>query len=238
MSERSPSTSGLEETEFSTCRHGQASHGIPRRGSRGTGGALETSLPPLGDSVDPTRSVAKLPTSRHSPTNSADGQASLRHNLLHHYSSSASRTPSTTTSSSSLQALSEGAVVDVRSDPNVRSCPASRGASQGSSHHHGLSDPSSNDYPVYPEQSYAVLQSQVHPTYRPPSLRSRKSYPLAVDTRPRSLRASRTAGNTPDSSPGLFSLKGLSKAPFSASDDEGRVSSPYLHPTHLQPPKE
>lgn len=234
MSERPPSTSGLEEPEFSTCRHGQASDGIPRRGSNRTGDASEASLPPSYDPVDPTQPVAKPLMARHSPANSADGQASHRHSLLHICSPSASRCPSTTTSTSSLHASNEGVVVDARSDYNVRPSPVSR----RTSHHHGLLDPSSNDYPVYPEQSYAVLQSQIHPTYRPPALRSRNSYPLPAETRPRSRRTSRTAGNTPVSSPGLFSLRGRSWTPVRASADDGRVGGPSLHPTHLQPPKE
>lgn len=216
------STSGLDEPENPVSRHGQASDRLPRRGSDRTDDIPETSLPPPA--------AAKLP-----PADSADGQGSLRQNFHHLYSSSTSRTPSTTTSSSSLQALNEDTVVDARSDHSSGRSPVSRRAS----HHRGL-DTSSNDYPVYPDQSYAVLQSQVHPTYRPPQLWTRSSFPSQGDTRIRFLtsRASRTAGNSPTSSPGLFSFRNQRPNSFVASDDEGRVSSPYLHPTHLQPPKE
>lgn len=234
MSGRPPSRSRLEEPEFSTSRHGPASDGIPRRPSGRTGEAAEASLPPSCDPRDSSQPVARPPMAKRSPSDS-DGQPSLRHTFRHFYSSSASRTPSATTSSSSLQALNEDTVVAARSDHNVGRSPVSR----RTSHHQGLFDPSSQDYPVYPEQSYAVLQSQIHPTYRAPLLWSpRNSYPLRSETRPRFLRASRTAGNTPASSPGLFSLRSRPKAPLVASDEEGRVSSPYLHPTHLQPPKE
>lgn len=239
MSRRPPSTSGVER-DNSTVRHGQASNATPRRGSDRTAEASEASLPPSSaEPAEARQPVAKPPTTRLSQADLADGQSSsLRHTLLHLYSSSNSRTPSTTTSSSSLQALNEDTVVDARSDHNVGRIPISR---RTSSHNQaGLFDPSSNDYPVYPDQSYAVLQSQVHPTYRPPLLWSRNSYPTQTDPRPHfsPSRPSRTAGNTPDSSPGLFSLRGSPRIPAIASDDEGRIGSPYLHPTHLQPPKE
>lgn len=216
------STPGLEEPENLVSRHDQASDRVPRRGSDKMDDTSEASLPPP-------------PTAKPPLADSADGQGSLRHNYHHLYSSSTSRTPSTRTSSSSLQALNEDTVVDARSDHSSGRSPVSR----RTSHQRGL-DTSSNDYPVYPDQSYAVLQSQVHPTYRPPQLWTRSSYPSQADTRIRLLtsRASRTAGNSPTSSPGLFSFRNLRPNSFVASDDEGRVSSPYLHPTHLQPPKE
>lgn len=197
--------------------------------------ASEASLPPSNDPVDPRQSVSKPLTAKLPPADSADGQSSRRHNYLHLYSSSTSRTPSTRTSSSSLQALNEDTVVDARSDHSSGWSPASR----RTSHHLGL-DHSSSDYPVYPDQSYAVLQSQIHPTYRPPQLWSRSSYPSHADSRTRwlSSRAARTAGNSPTSSPGLFSVRNMRPSSLVASDEVGRISSPYLHPTHLQPPKE
>ena len=220
MSRRRPATPGPEEPEHPVSRHSEAS---------------ETTLASSTDPADARQTAHKPPTTRVSPADSADGQTSLRHNFFHLHSSSASRTPSTRTSSSSLQALNEDTVVDARSDPSARQSPVSR----RTSYHRGL-DLSSTDYPVYPDQSYAVLQSQIHPTYRGPQLWSRSSYPARADAHTRFLasRASRTAGNSPTSSPGLFSFRNPRPNSLVASDDEGRISSPYLHPTHLQPPKE
>lgn len=107
---------------------------------------------------------------------------------------------------------------------------------------------SPNDYPIYPDQSYKVLQSQIYPPpHQPPSLRARNSYPSQSTTSvassgpsffsreyPPRIQGSRTAGSTPMSSPGLFSAQ-RSNSPSLGSDD-GRVS--YLHPTHMQEPKE
>lgn len=102
-------------------------------------------------------------------------------------------------------------------------------------------------FPVYPDQSYAVLQNQVHPVLRhPPShtLRTRSSYPSHYHLSSISTestwnpdfqdfsQSSRTAGNTPISSPGLFS----SHSSHSSASFPLRES--YLHPTHLQEPKE
>ncbi len=110
----------------------------------------------------------------------------------------------------------------------------------------------SDDLPVYPDQSYAVLQSQVHPTpYQPPFLQSRNSYPphYSLSSAP-SLpswqpqecatrsQGPRTAGNTPVSSPGLFSPQGSRSPRSMGSSDDVRVGGSYLHPTHLQEPKE
>lgn len=233
MSGRPSSTPGLE-VSHSSARHVHPSGPIPRPRSNRSAEALDRPIPPSTDPADPRPPAAKPPSARPSPADSGDAQASLRQNFFHLYSSSNSRSPSARTSSSSLQALNEGSVVDARSDHSVPRPPVSR----RTSYQTGLFDPSSHDYPVYPDQSYAVLQSQIHPTYRAPFLWSRNSYPTRAESHPRFLRTSRTAGNTPDSSPGLFSLRGRPKSPIVASDEEGRVSSPFLHPTHLQPPKE
>ncbi|OJJ47491.1 hypothetical protein ASPZODRAFT_150987 [Penicilliopsis zonata CBS 506.65] len=220
--------------------------------------------PVPGPTLDATtvghrQAVTKPPTAKLAPSNDPlDGQASsLRHNFSHIYhSSSGSRPPSTRTSSSSLQALNEDTVVDVRSEPNLAVVGRTSTSSKMSSMSHQLWQPTvdtqalprrfehphSVDYPVYPDQSYAVLQSQVHPTYYPSFVRSRSSYPSHTDsavtpTTP-AARVSRTAGNTPLSSPGLFSVRSPRTTPPLASDDIERIGSPFLHPTHLQPPKE
>ncbi|KAJ6187020.1 hypothetical protein N7519_001928 [Penicillium mononematosum] len=132
------------------------------------------------------------------------------------------RTPSNRSSSSSLQALNEGIVVDVRSE-NGSIGRTTRRASRHSDH----------QLPVYPDQSYASLQSQVHPTWHPP-------YLAEPDPLPRHsyARGIRTAGNTPVSSPGLFSMRHSRVGTPSGSDDDVSTGSSLLHPSHLQPPKE
>lgn len=217
-------------------RNGQVSDSTLRRVSDKSNEALSSS--PTSTEVDIRQAItrppsAKLPLSGDIP----EGQPSLRHPFPHLYhSSSTSRSPSTRTSSSSLQALNEDVVVDARSDHGgIGRTPIARKMV-----HLSQSDMPPGDYPVYPDQSYAVLQSQVHPTYQPPFLRTRSSYPSRIEAASRfpPARAARTAGNTPISSPGLFSVRSPRSTPPIASDDEGRISSPYLHPTHLQPPKE
>ena len=101
-----------------------------------------------------------------------------------------------------------------------------------------------SDYPQYPNQSFAALQK--HPAY-PHPLRTRNSNPLhelsSTSTNasnpnfhPHVPSGARTTGNTPAQSPGLFSPT-LGKKPATESDDGG-YSTPMLHPTHLQAPKE
>lgn len=185
-----------------------------------------------------------------------DGQSPLRH--AHHvfrfppHSSSTSRASSAKTSSSSLQALNEETVVGAHhSDPGCTTTTTTRTSLCQNlvQHPEPLTEPLlpatqplhvSGDFPVYPDQSYAVLQSQVYPTpYPPPSLRSRNSYPLQTEFPSRDRPEPRTAGNTPTSSPGLFSARSSNQStPPPASDDEARIGSPYLRPSHLQPPKE
>ncbi|PYH99230.1 serine/threonine-protein kinase Ssp1 [Aspergillus ellipticus CBS 707.79] len=228
--DRPPSASGLEEPATLVARNGHTSDSVRRRSSDKSS---ETSAP----EADIKQTVTKPPNAKLPlPSDFADGQTSLRHPFPHLYhSSSTSRSPSTRTSSSSLQALNEDTVVDARSDHGTlgRGPVASRKMA-----HVGHSEVHLPEYPVYPDQSYAVLQSQIHPTYQPPFIRSHSSYPSRIETaRLPPSRASRTAGNTPMSSPGLFSVRSPRSTPF-GSDDEGRASSPFLHPTHLQPPKE
>ncbi|OCL03337.1 kinase-like protein [Glonium stellatum] len=112
------------------------------------------------------------------------------------------------------------------------------------------------DGPHYPNQSYAALQAQPYPPpYSPQILRTRSSHPshyssfsttqiatfgLAIDQdRSMADSGSRTVGNSPASSPGLFSP---TTPPLrhgqQSSEDHGFYSSPYLHYTHRQAPKE
>ena len=184
---------------------------------------------PSSDSGESKQVITKPPSARLSLSNSdaGDGQSTLRHPYHNLYSASSSRNSSARTSTSSLQALNEDTIVDARS---VRRPPMSR----------RTSDKHSQDLPVYPDQSYASLQSQVHPTYQPPFSHPRSAPQSHHDIRSRlaQSRAARTAGNTPLSSPGLFSFKNPHSATPFGTDDDTRVGSPYLHPTHMQPPRE
>lgn len=196
----------------------------------------------------------------------SEGRLDERRGLSHKFSlfpsrphsSNTSRPSSTNTSSSSLRSLLDQAI----SESGVEHClsktassPSSatpRGAIDGS-HPAPLSplseisrdDTYPDDLPVYPDQSYAVLQRQRYPTpYPPPLVRSRSSYPCHqsrsshapaqtwTDDLPERSPTSRTVGNTPISSPGLFSAQ----LPTSVGD--GHTHRSYLHPTHLQEPKE
>ncbi|KAF2018152.1 kinase-like protein [Aaosphaeria arxii CBS 175.79] len=111
------------------------------------------------------------------------------------------------------------------------------------------------DGPHYPNQSYAALQNQQHYTVHPPHLpRTRSTHPahssshsaahistfgIALEYHRDLMESgSRTVGNSPASSPGLFSP---TTPPFhhgSGQPDDGHYSSPYLHHTHRQAPKE
>ncbi|KAL1959230.1 hypothetical protein VTO42DRAFT_2736 [Malbranchea cinnamomea] len=194
-------------------------------------------------------------------------------NLFRPLSASTSRASSVNTSSSSLLSLAEQAGageagLEGAANPPVSGHPhassTARAGDPTTPHHHHhhqqqqqqnpplsplsevpvQSAQRTNDLPVYPDQSYAVLQQQVHPTYHsPPGLRTRSSYPsqypLSISTAStwnqgssESSQTSRTVGNTPLSSPGLFSPR----AAHSMSQPNKRQSP--LHPTYLQEPKE
>ncbi|KAL4808510.1 kinase-like domain-containing protein [Aspergillus unguis] len=221
MADRPPSEFSLDEpTNVTAAPHGKAEEAHKRCSSKSS------------DIIDPGQTVTKPLTAKLPQANEIlDGQAPLRQTFPHLYhSSGGSRTPSTRTSSSSLQALNEDTVVDARSERNVF---ARMSLSRRTSYNRQTDSPTP-EYPVYPDQSYAVLQSQIHPTYQPPYLRTLSSYPTEVAPRPGQARGARTAGNTPISSPGLF--PGLSPSIGSESDDQ--TANSYLHPSHLQPPKE
>ena len=100
-----------------------------------------------------------------------------------------------------------------------------------------------SEYPVYPDQSFAALQSQSHSRPRQPQpLRTRSSHPSHNSSFSSiSSRASRdfsmqpgakTVGNTPAQSPGLFSPN----LPRGRPDDSSRTS--VLHSSHLHTPTE
>ncbi|KAJ5913559.1 hypothetical protein N7504_002442 [Penicillium tannophilum] len=224
MTERGSSVPGLEEPEQAT-RNGHGLDPKPTHRSEDTLQALSL----LNDKPE-SRQAAQT-TTKQAPKSAAteisEAQATLRQAFPHVYASG--RAPSTRSSTSSLQALNEDIVVDVRSEQG------GVGRSPRRTSRHSENFP---EYPVYPDQSYASLQSQIHPTYQLPHLGSRSSYPSQAEPTPRFPRASRTAGNTPLSSPGLFSIRSHRHTPSMGSDDGNPIGSPFLHPTHLQPPKE
>ncbi|KAF2256268.1 kinase-like protein [Trematosphaeria pertusa] len=108
------------------------------------------------------------------------------------------------------------------------------------------------DGPVYPNQSYAALQSQQYPnSHGPPILRTRSSHPThghSVSNISNFSHAnehhhnimesgSRTVGNSPASSPGLFS-PATPPLRHTQQSEDNLYSGPWLHHTHRQPPKE
>lgn len=221
MTEHRSSIVDLEEADQPMARNGHVSGDSKRDPARPD----EVSQPPptSNDKAEARQPVIKQSAKSPLTSDISEPQATLRQAFPHVYSSS--RASSTRSSSSSLQALNEDIVVDARSEHgSVARSP--RRASRQSDHQ--------PEYPVYPDQSYASLQSQIHPTWQPPHLRSRSSYPTPSESLPRiHPRVTRTAGNTPVSSPGLFSMRSPRTTPPIGSDDEGWIGSPYLHPTHL-----
>lgn len=167
---------------------------------------------------------------------------------------------STHTSSTSLHALSEEGEID---QEHLAALP--RAASAVSSHcgsrNRRISNPkpssasrshtaytSNSDFPVYPDQSFVVLQPQPRSTRPATLLRTHSSNPsqnsilTAMSSAAKSSRdrrspslGSKTADNTPISSPGLFSPS--ASRPATAAEYSAGLShsgSPRLHPTHPQ----
>ncbi|KAI7162090.1 kinase-like protein [Hortaea werneckii] len=107
--------------------------------------------------------------------------------------------------------------------------------------------------PAFPNQSYAALHSQQYPVRRhaPPVLRQRSSHPGQIYTFTSALATAhtsgirqpgiKTVGNSPAVTPGsgLFSPQ---PAPppedYESPETPGTYSSPFLHFTHRQAPKE
>lgn len=246
--ERRSSKAGLEDIERSDA---------PRRPDSGT------PPPPLPSAADaPVRAgepsesslsfANRMLASKHTSKLKNDSHSSSHHPFAFiPHSASNSRGSSTKTSSSSLQALNEDSVTDGsnRFDHySYSSSPFGRRLSQKLEHNQRPLAPTtqsintSADLPVYPDQSYAVLQSQVYPPPYKPFLRGRSSYPSHLEY-PRQYDHSlsfgaQTVDNTPVSSPGLFAARSARTSPSIGSDDETFAFSPSLHPTHLQPPKE
>ncbi|KAH0543620.1 hypothetical protein FGG08_002058 [Glutinoglossum americanum] len=107
------------------------------------------------------------------------------------------------------------------------------------------------DHPVYPNQAFSVLQSQYNPPpYLPHPLRKRSSHPSQFTSYSASAVShrhsrelgntdpgSKTAGNTPASSPKLYT-PGQGSPVSDMTNDGGIYSSPFLHWTQRQAPKE
>lgn len=104
--------------------------------------------------------------------------------------------------------------------------------------------------PVYPNQSFAALQSQFYPPpYQPYSRRTRSSQNSPQHSSyssssskpppdPSSMPSgAKTVGSTPAHSPGLLSP---AQRPNSAAGEfeRSRAGTPLLHPAHMQAPKE
>lgn len=118
---------------------------------------------------------------------------------------------------------------------------------------HPYQPPQPRDGPVYPNQSYAALQTQQYSTNAPYILRAKSSQPAHhsgysmshISTfglpgehhRDLLESGSRTVGNSPASSPGLFTPNEPQLRRNLPSTDN-LYSGPWLHYTHRQAPKE
>lgn len=215
MTEIRSSQAGLEDPD-QLARNGQTA----KNPKRDLSGSEESSQPSSVSNEQPESSTPSKSSTEHLPviTDVSEATATFRQAFPGLYGA---RSPSNRSSSSSLQALNEDIVLNVRSENGS----IGRSPRRASRH-------SDNQLPVYPDQSYASLQSQVHPTWH--------SHAIQPDALPRYsyARGVRTAGNTPISSPGLFSMRHPRKGTPSGSDDDISMRSSLLHPSHLQPPKE
>lgn len=106
------------------------------------------------------------------------------------------------------------------------------------------------EYPRYPDQSFAALQSQHYPpTYQPHPLKTRSSHTSqnssfsSIPSRSSRdqialMTGAKTVGGTPAQSPGLFSpVYPASRSQVDESEDS-QTSTPLMHPAHTQTPKE
>lgn len=257
--ERRSSRAGLQETESTLSDNDNRPSGDQRRSQPASNDDVDGSSYRSTDVSDlmPSFShrISLSRSSNHSSASKPDSGQPLRTSALHNFPflpqslnpNSSSRDSSAKNSSSSLQDLKEESEAEAEAHVEVRPTSTASRLVARISQHFEPRPPSAQplnaqgDFPVYPNQSYAVLQSQVYPPpYLP--LRSRSSYPSqTLPDRQRGtsqVQAPRTAGNTPISSPGLFSARSSRSSPPPAWDDDARLGSPYLHPTHLQPPKE
>ncbi|KIX05049.1 uncharacterized protein Z518_05921 [Rhinocladiella mackenziei CBS 650.93] len=237
------------ETEFPEHETGTTSH------SYGEDSSTQRNTPTALSAQNPLEPVDE-DTCRGLDTSSQPG--SVVSPLLGPLRSHQSLPSSTQTSSNSLKAMSEGEVDrGTRIGPfliqRALSTKLSHGhmrarhPSHSKSFSNSLSTPKQSlnvDQPVYPDQSFAALHGQIHTAQPSPPLRTRSSHPAqnilynemstwTKQTRDRqsSSQGTRTADNTPMSSPGLFNPG--ARDPSASSLGE---LSPQLH--HLQTPKE
>lgn len=138
------------------------------------------------------------------------------------------------------------------SSTSTASAATVRASSVDATHPYPPMEP--RDGPVYPNQSYAALQLQQHSSPAPYILRAKSSQPShhsgysmshistfglpgehyrggLMDT------GSRTVGNSPASSPGLFNPN-EPRLRHNEQSDDNLYSGPWLHYTHRQAPKE
>lgn len=105
------------------------------------------------------------------------------------------------------------------------------------------------EYPRYPDQSFAALQSQHYPSYQPQSLRTRSSHASqnssfsSIPSRGSRdhitmVTGAKTVGNTPAQSPGLFSPVYPASRNIVDESEDSQTSTPLMHPAHMQTPKE
>ena len=234
---------------------------------------LENQHAPAHDVLSPAQYSPGWQSARARETNGShshhdDGFSMLRSHLqsgLMPTSQPTLSAPSSThTSSTSLHALSEEGEMDQEQLAALPRAASARSAQSGSRNRR-ISNPkpssasrshtayaSNNDLPIYPDQSFAVLQPQPRSTRPATLLRTHSSNPspnslhTAMSSAAKSSRdrrspslGSKTADNTPISSPGLFSPS-APRPPTAAEPSAGlsQSGSPRLHPTHLQTPKE
>ncbi|KAI9848194.1 MAG: hypothetical protein M1837_000868 [Sclerophora amabilis] len=203
--------------------------------------------------VQPSPSLAAS-SANSSASNSANVSTSSIPEL-HHYSKHSTPSPVHSTSSQDSSDIlrdlvkSRASRTTVASEsPTVSSFPSGLHATQTVD---STTAQGERDYPVYPNQAFSALQSQAYPPPhipRPPRTHSSRPYQhssysanAAARRRSRDMghveMGSRTAGNTPVSSPGLFGPAGHPPASAPAGEAD-HYSSPYLHWTQLQRPKE
>ncbi|KAF2736351.1 kinase-like protein [Polyplosphaeria fusca] len=188
---------------------------------------------PSSTDPSPTSSLNVSTASMHSPKPPLSAPPTEQSHLLH------GETPGRPSVQRDHSAASTASAATVRAhtvDPIQSFTPPSRPHRDG---------------PQYPNQSYAALHHQHHPpSYSPHILRTRSSHPshytshsittaaLARDAHRDIMDSgSRTVGNSPATSPGLFSPT-TPPLRHVDSDEQGFYSSPYLHHTQRQAPKE
>lgn len=106
--------------------------------------------------------------------------------------------------------------------------------------------PSPQRGPAYPNQAFSALQQQRYPSpHLPPTLRTVTYHPAQPKEFRQAIQSlhhnsARSTGHSPSETPGLFSLAATPaiQHPNLGPDEQGFYSSPFLHFTHRQAPKE